>query len=343
MALKLRRGTDLERQSVIFEEGELVYTTDTKELWIGDGQTLGGIRVTGEVSESPISLTRNLDLNGFDIVGAGDVDIVGAVSASSFFGDGSGLINVPLFTEDGQYKINILSSDGSSLLLDSDANILYGNVEGDVVGNLTGDVLGTHFGSVFSENGDLIVDSVNNTLIGDLTTNKIACASGSRITVSGPPNISTEPFEVFVIGGDNTSFKIVTQSDGELSGTSYSGKLWFGYEDSTGSNVTSGILGAEDALYFVSNSSSVFSIETNYLSWQEPGKLGIGTYTPVQELDVRGNAIVTGFVQFGSLTTTERNALTPAAGMVIWNQTTTQFEGFDGTNWINLVNGVISA
>jgi len=51
---------------------------------------------------------------------------------------------------------------------------------------------------------------------------------------------------------------------------------------------------------------------------------------------------MTGFVQFGSLTTTARNALTAAAGMVIWNSTTTQFEGYNGTNWINLVDGVTS-
>lgn len=39
---KLRRGTDQQRQTVVFEEGELVYTTDTKRVYIGDGRLSGG-------------------------------------------------------------------------------------------------------------------------------------------------------------------------------------------------------------------------------------------------------------------------------------------------------------
>jgi hypothetical protein len=39
-----RKGTDAERQTVVFAEGEGIYTTDKKEFWIGDGVTLGGVR-----------------------------------------------------------------------------------------------------------------------------------------------------------------------------------------------------------------------------------------------------------------------------------------------------------
>lgn len=44
--IKVRRGTDLQRKQIVFEEGELIYTTDTKRTFIGDGITLGGIRVS---------------------------------------------------------------------------------------------------------------------------------------------------------------------------------------------------------------------------------------------------------------------------------------------------------
>jgi len=47
MALRLRRGTDAERQLITPLEGELIYTTDTKILYIGDGVTQGGLQVTG--------------------------------------------------------------------------------------------------------------------------------------------------------------------------------------------------------------------------------------------------------------------------------------------------------
>ena len=47
MALRLRRGTDAERQLITPAQGELIYTTDTKSLYIGDGTTAGGIVVQG--------------------------------------------------------------------------------------------------------------------------------------------------------------------------------------------------------------------------------------------------------------------------------------------------------
>jgi len=43
MALRLRRGTAAELNTITPEEGELIYTTDTKNLYVGDGITIGGI------------------------------------------------------------------------------------------------------------------------------------------------------------------------------------------------------------------------------------------------------------------------------------------------------------
>jgi hypothetical protein len=50
--LKLRRGTDAERSTVVFADGEPVWTTDKKQLWEGDGITAGGILIGPEGSES---------------------------------------------------------------------------------------------------------------------------------------------------------------------------------------------------------------------------------------------------------------------------------------------------
>ena len=41
----LRRGTDADRQSVVLSNGEPGWATDTKELYIGDGTTSGGIKI----------------------------------------------------------------------------------------------------------------------------------------------------------------------------------------------------------------------------------------------------------------------------------------------------------
>ena len=51
MALKLRRGTNSGRTAITPAEGEPIFTTDTKELYVGDGSTAGGIKITGGVAD----------------------------------------------------------------------------------------------------------------------------------------------------------------------------------------------------------------------------------------------------------------------------------------------------
>jgi hypothetical protein len=66
MSLRIRRGTDLQRQSITFDPGEVVYTTDTKKLFIGDGATAGGVNVLATMAGSSVvynSTTNALDFN----------------------------------------------------------------------------------------------------------------------------------------------------------------------------------------------------------------------------------------------------------------------------------------
>lgn len=45
MPLQIRRGSNAQRTGIIFAEGEIVYTIDTKKLYVGDGSTTGGIAI----------------------------------------------------------------------------------------------------------------------------------------------------------------------------------------------------------------------------------------------------------------------------------------------------------
>ena len=70
MAFRLRRGTAAELNTITPAEGELIYTTDTKKLYVGDGVTRGGITTaagyTGSAGGSGHSLVNGsytLDLN----------------------------------------------------------------------------------------------------------------------------------------------------------------------------------------------------------------------------------------------------------------------------------------
>ena len=56
MALRLRRGTDAERLAITPVAGELVYTTDTKRVYVGDGSTVGGLPIDANAIQSIDSL-----------------------------------------------------------------------------------------------------------------------------------------------------------------------------------------------------------------------------------------------------------------------------------------------
>lgn len=47
MALKFRRGTETARTTITPAEGEPIFTTDGKKLYVGDGTTAGGVAVGG--------------------------------------------------------------------------------------------------------------------------------------------------------------------------------------------------------------------------------------------------------------------------------------------------------
>jgi len=49
MALQIKQGSEQDRLAATPEQGELVYTTDTKKVYVGDGYQPGGWPVgTGE-------------------------------------------------------------------------------------------------------------------------------------------------------------------------------------------------------------------------------------------------------------------------------------------------------
>lgn len=67
LKLLVRRGIDADRRNIILSEGELGYTTDTKRLYIGDGQTLGGNIVANN------NLVSTNDITTLPSVAEGDV------------------------------------------------------------------------------------------------------------------------------------------------------------------------------------------------------------------------------------------------------------------------------
>lgn len=134
MSLRIRRGTDAQRQQITPDEGELIFTTNTQKLYMGDGITQGGVNIgqtlagTGLVfdvitqtlqatgggnqggggilsvsADLNPALGGNLNLNSRNITGTGNIDINGTIkttglganlSLNSFNITGTGNINI---------------------------------------------------------------------------------------------------------------------------------------------------------------------------------------------------------------------------------------------------------
>ena len=65
MSLRIRRGTNAERLQTTLDLGEIAYTTDTKQLYVGDGVTLGGNNILS--TSAGVGLAWNNDDQVLDL------------------------------------------------------------------------------------------------------------------------------------------------------------------------------------------------------------------------------------------------------------------------------------
>jgi hypothetical protein len=173
LKLLVRRGSNTDRLNVTLGEGELGYTTDNKRLYVGDGQTKGGI-VTGNVylgTRSNVTTFTNAvsgdyaldsDDNKFYIYRGGDPTVnnnwqnVGGVYAA-----GNGTISVSttnLVTVD-KLSANNFSTDavGNSIAIDSSGRISLSSTQ------IKTDKINTSSATYLGLPGNLAISNVNYT------------------------------------------------------------------------------------------------------------------------------------------------------------------------------------
>ena len=194
MALRIRRGTAAELAVITPADGELIYVTDNKALYVGDGTTTGG-----KFLSSGSTLQQNLVLGGRDITGTGNINITGNIHATgSITADGSltlGDSDTDNVVFDADINSSIVPNTTDTFNLGTSVkrwNNVYANqITAAVVGTETTTHVGTFKGGVVADDSSLIIDGftgniygtltgdVNGNVTGDLTGNVLGNVTGN--------------------------------------------------------------------------------------------------------------------------------------------------------------------
>jgi len=138
MAIRIRRGTNADRITVVLESGEVAYTTDTKMFYIGDGTTLGGTLIgpgaAGAVTWGAITgtLTSQTDLNtALGTKVTGNTAITGATKTKITY-DSKGLVTAGADAT----TADIAASTNKNYVTDAQQTVIT-NTSGTNTGNQT--------------------------------------------------------------------------------------------------------------------------------------------------------------------------------------------------------------
>lgn len=380
MSLRLRRGTDGERLAITPEAGELIFTTDTNTVYVGDGSTPGGIIVSAggvtlaDLGDTSISNPNNGDLLGYnsgtsrwEATRFVDTDITGSVFAkdSAVLVDANaglitGTVDTDSVTASGTITANAFVGD----ITGSVTGDVAGNVTGNVVGNTTGYHTGDVTGSIFAIDSSLMIDAINGDLFANgVTTGEIKNPQGTLVlkeTVSANENrieISSTQIDFIANGplvarNNNINFSKNDESHRTTVSRVNTDSTAFTPTTEVARRVFTSTQGSDDptALLTESVSQQQWALlpspggtidYAKTLRFHNQGKLGInGTVSsePDANLHVTGNAkIEGGELLLGNMTTAERDALTPANGMMLYNTTDNKFQGYENGAWVNLI------
>jgi len=358
MSIQLRRGTNAERVLITPSEGELIYTTDTKILFVGDGSTLGGNQVS--LSATGVlkgQINGDLTLTPYKIAGGG-ISInsaTGSIAASAFNGVfngslGSNLnINTRSITNGGNLTIN---GTTGAITAVSFIGTHTGNVTGNVTGNLTGNVntgLMTINGSTISSSdsftsadnhsiGRIHIQDYNQLIVSN-SDGSIPYSQINSITlgrecayIEHRVNRGTLASPARIQAGDVLLNYRVNAHDG--SNYLLSSAIQFQID-----NAATVSTGHTPGKLIFANMIDTNIVNAKVLSFDSFGRLGVNKSDATETLDVNGTGKFSGYVVVGNYSISQRNALTPINGMIIYNRISNRFQGYQNGAWINLDNG----
>lgn len=160
MALRIKRGNTTQRLATTPVDGELVFDTTENKIYVGKNNTAGGVPVVSGVIGGLVS--TNIDLNGKDITGTGNINITGTITASG------------TITGNGDLVLGNAATDNVQFGADINSNIVPNT------GSLTLGTTGQPWQTVYAgaiENAAGITINSNLALNGNIATNTIVPSS----------------------------------------------------------------------------------------------------------------------------------------------------------------------
>lgn len=286
MSLRIRRGTDAQRTGVTFLEGELIYTTDTKKLYVGDGTTAGGVAIdstTGSINQladvniAGIQIGQLLEWNGTQFVPGedqGDKESITGADSTILVDATNSSINL-----DGTVKGHIIPDQNEVYNLGSSSNrfndlFLSGSTIN--LGGATITATGSEINMALKSSGN--VDTNDNNI-----TNT---AAGGHIVVA--PTAGKEFKVDDTVGGTSFSVNTTLKSVGIDNG--------YGLKLATfGSAQYTAITGSEQAGQIVFDNPSKSLKLYNGSSWVSVGGVGGGNgVIEGQTYDININGDIVG-------------------------------------------------
>ena len=165
MSLQIRRGTEAQRSLVIFDAGEVVFTTDTQKLYVGDGITAGGKNVLATSAGGGV--TFNNTTQRFDFTTTGLNLTTSDVSEGTNF----------------YYTRQRAQDDSAALFTAAGAPTTTGNITATSAPN-TVSISGSTVGMIVGERF-VVAGTGGNGLTGSPTTYYIAqIASGNQVKLA---------------------------------------------------------------------------------------------------------------------------------------------------------------
>lgn len=330
MALQIRRGTDSQRTANGFvpRPGELIYTTDTKDLFIGDGNAVGGTQVapvksvngvagavvltTDTVAEGNTNKYYNATQARIDAGAALTAGNAGNVGISFTYNSGTNTINATVTNNGGLSAVvnDTTPSLGGNLNLNSHDITGSGNISTTGGVNVSGSLATANL----TLDGNTITSSSlggasNNALIRLGTLAPTTAGQGTTVAVNQAGANPT----LYVKNITSNSFGGISRIQFDGLGTSfaspalpalgdYLGGMAFGALNLAGTSLPTGLIVgqvdpngtidsalADGKLVFLASGRSGGNIAIKQMTFDSLGRLAVNQATATATLDVNGD------------------------------------------------------